>query len=88
MDTLKKLKFEANGIIGVLLDYSREPVLTNIIDQFRTSLESNDIELIRYSLEQLKTWYARNRNEIYKNEFVFNEFEHHETENKIKKIFR
>ncbi|MBR0000340.1 toll/interleukin-1 receptor domain-containing protein, partial [Bacillus subtilis] len=54
MDTLKKLKFEANGIIGVLLDYSREPVLTNIIDQFRTSLESNDIELIRYSLEQLK----------------------------------
>lgn len=86
MDTLKKLKFEANGIIGVLLDYSREPVLTNIIDQFRTSLESNDIELIRYSLEQLKTWYARNRNEIYKNEFVFNEFEHHETENKIKKF--
>ncbi|MEM1493288.1 toll/interleukin-1 receptor domain-containing protein, partial [Bacillus velezensis] len=72
MDTLRRLKFEANGIIGVLRDYSNEPMLTNLTDQFKISLEKNDIDSLLYSLEQLRIWYTQNLDSILRNEFVHN----------------
>ncbi|KJD57402.1 hypothetical protein UZ38_10870 [Bacillus amyloliquefaciens] len=84
MDTLKRLKFDANGIIGVLHGYSDEPMLINLTDQFQKSLEHDDIESLLYALEQLKTWYHKNWIPIHRNQYVYDKSVHLETLNKIK----
>lgn len=88
MDTLKRLKFETNAIIGLIRDYSYNPVVKNITDQFQSSLELNDIESIRYSLEQLENWYSLNRKAILENEFVHNKSDHLQAEHKIKEFLK
>lgn len=83
MDELKRLKTEFAGIKTTLLEYSPNGNVENHLNQLETGFRDNDMELIRYCLNELFNWYENNIGAIDSNEYCFNKDEHRRNMNLI-----
>ena len=83
IDELKRLKTEFAGIKSTLLEYSSNGNVENHLNQLEIGFRDNDMELIRYCLNELSIWYDNNIGKIDSNEYCFNKDEHRRNMNLI-----
>lgn len=76
MDAYQTLKIEINGIKDVILDYTSDGNINNILKQMDKALENDDLDVVRYCLENINNWYNFNIDRICSNQFVDNSDAH------------
>ncbi len=89
MDALKELALMYNGIKSVVLDYAGdEGLVGNYVNQLGNAIKDNDIESIKYCLNEISSWYSDNISIIHSNEYVYNNNEHKATKSQIEKFVK
>lgn len=83
MDVIKRLSFEVQGICDAIVDFSDEPFLRNITNNFIISVKEKNVEDILYMLNEIKKWYARNQTKIQSNDFVSDKEVHIDIERRV-----
>lgn len=72
MNGLKLLQIEYEGIYGTIDDYTSDANITNYLLKLKEGIDELDYDTVKYSLEEIISWYDKNINEIRNNRYVFN----------------
>ena len=76
MQSVKILKIQLNGIIDCITKCTKEPSISNILNELRASLESADYDILIYCCNETTNWYNDHIGLILDNRFVHNKEEH------------
>lgn len=86
MNGLKLLQIEYEGIYGTIDDYTSDANITNYLLKLKEGIDELDYDTVKYSLEEIISWYDKNINEIRNNRYVFNFDSHSKNKTLLKEI--
>lgn len=84
MNSLKKIELEYEGIRNTILSYTSQGNISSFLNGLEEGIKKNDMEAIRYYIDEICKWYDDNINEIQANEFVL-DYSAHDRNRKILK---
>ena len=86
MNGYKRLSLELEGIEKILKSYNENSYAYNILPNLKEAITTRDKDSILYCLGVIIDWYEVNMDNIYSNQFCFNDGEHGRNFDLIKNI--
>ena len=86
MDIIKKIKLALSIIDPSIRDYTRSGNIMGILDGLEKALSEDDVEGVKYFIEELDNWYKTNIDNIRSNQFVSNIEAHERNVSTIAKL--
>jgi len=76
---LNQFSLELNGIVGTILDYTRDPYIVGYTNSLEKSIQENNTELQKLTVQKLIHWYHNHISEIMESQYIYNKDNHVQT---------